>query len=296
MFRGILHIISYYIPIPPACGGDVRGGKATRRVHRWIERVALPPPCPPRKRGGWFLYPFMMLLTWLVPLPAAATTPIVADLSNYRIDIDARFIGTRLFLFGSRNENGDIVVVVRGPHQKYTVRRKERVLGMWVNRHYVTFNATPEFFALSSSRPLESLSHPNLIKQLNIDPANLLTVDKVSSHNLDIEQFKTAFLDSQHDQLLYNDPTELQFMGESLFKTTLHFPDIIPKGNYTAEVYLLQDDTLIATQSIPIVVRKVGLDGMITTLAHELPWLYGIIAILVALSAGWIANRVFQRL
>lgn len=240
---------------------------------------------------------FILALLALIGLSSSAqASPIVADLSNYMIDIDARFIGTRLFLFGSRNENGDIVVVVRGPHQKYTVRRKERVLGMWVNRRYVTFEAAPEFFALSSSRTLDSMHHPNLIELLKIDPATLLTVEEVSSRKLDVQEFKQAFLAHQYKQKLYSEPTDLQFMGESLFKTTLHFPDIIPKGHYNAEVYLLQDDTLIAAQSIPIVVRKVGVDGMITTLAYELPWLYGIIAILLALSAGWMANRVFAKL
>lgn len=228
-------------------------------------------------------------------LQSAEANPIVADLSNYRIDIDARFIGTRLFLFGSRNENGDIVVVVRGPQENYTVRKKERVLGVWVNRRYISFKEAPEFYAIASSRPFENLNHANLMRQLRIGPNTLLHVEEKSSRKLNDDEFKKAFLDFQSKQGLYGKPKELQFMGESLFKTTIEFPDTIPYGNYHAEIYLLQNDNLIATQSIPIVVKKVGIDGMITTLAHELPWLYGLIALGLALSAGWIANQVFAR-
>ena len=65
---------------------------------------------------------------------ASQAKPLVADLSQYRIEIDSGFTGTRLLLFGSRNEIGDIVVVVRGPEKNFSVRKKERILGMWINR------------------------------------------------------------------------------------------------------------------------------------------------------------------
>ena len=237
-----------------------------------------------------------LLLLSAASLGDARATPLVADLSNYRIDIDARFIGTRLFLFGSRNENGDIIVVIRGPKREYTVRRKERTAGVWVNRRYIEFEAAPEFYAIASSRPLAELSHPRLLDLLEIGSDTLLNVKKVSSRKLDVAEFQTAFLENQYGQGLYNQPQELQFIGDSLFKATFEFPDTIPKGDYHAEVYLLQNDQLVATQSIPINVRKVGLDGVITTLAHDSPIFYGLMCILIALSAGWTANRVFARM
>ena len=236
------------------------------------------------------------LLLSVISFGEVRATPLVADLSNYRIDIDARFIGTRLFLFGSRNENGDIVVVIRGPKREYTVRRKERTVGVWVNRRYIEFEAAPEFYAIASSKPLAELSHPRLIELLEIGSDSLLNVKKVSSRKLDVTEFQTAFLEEQYSKGLYNQEQPLQFVGDSLFKATFEFPDTIPKGDYHAEIYLLQDDRLVATQSIPINVRKVGLDGIITTLAHDSPLFYGLMCIVIALSAGWTANRVFARM
>jgi uncharacterized protein (TIGR02186 family) len=226
---------------------------------------------------------------------SVSAAPIVADLSNYRINIDARFIGTRLFLFGSRNENGDVVVVIRGPERKFTVRRKERVLGIWINRKYVSFAPAPDFYAVASSRPLDALTHSNLQQTLGIGEDTLLEVERVASRKLDVDEFKNALLDYQKRRRLYRDASKLQFMGDSLFKATFEFPDTISRGDYTAEIYLLQNDQLIGMQSIPITVRKTGFDGAVSSLARDAPWLYGIIAISLALGSGWLANRLFQK-
>src|SRR5271170_5227924 len=91
---------------------------------------------------------FLILLILLIPLPAAAA-PLVADLSNYRIDIDSGFNGTRIFLFGARSDNGDIVAVIRGPAKDYIVRKKEEVAGIWVNRQRMRFFGVPDFYAIA---------------------------------------------------------------------------------------------------------------------------------------------------
>lgn len=235
----------------------------------------------------------LIVYGWFSPALAA---PVVADLSNYRIDIDARFIGTRLFLFGSRNENGDVVVVIRGPEREFTVRRKERIMGIWMNRRYVTFHPAPDFYAVASSKPLEALEHAELMARLEIGNDNLLKVKKTASRKLDAEEFRQALLDYQHKRRLYRETGKLQFMGDSLFKATFEFPDTIARGDYIAEIYLLQNNRIIGVQSIPITVSKTGFDGAVSSLAYDAPWLYGLIAIALALTAGWLANRVFQRI
>lgn len=226
----------------------------------------------------------------------AQANPVVADISNYQIDIDARFIGTKLFLFGTRNEGGDVVVVIRGPKRDFTVRRKERTAGMWINRRYVEFTGVPEFYALASSRPLETITHPRLMRTLGIGTNHLFTVQKKSSRKLKSSEFSDAFLSGKQKNHLYNIPSELEFMGDTLFKTTFEFPDTIPKGSYTAEVYLMKSDQLLGMQSLPITVRKIGLDGTLSSLAHDHSAFYGIIAIMLALGAGWSANRIFQKI
>ena len=84
-------------------------------------------------------------------------------------------------------------------------------------------------------------------------------------------------------------------MGETLFKTVIPFPDTIPRGMYTAEIYLISDGTLVGMQALPIKVEKTGFDAAVYDFAHVHPLRYAAIAITMAIIAGWGADKVFRR-
>lgn len=236
------------------------------------------------------------LCMWLLPLPAIAATPLVGDLSNYRIDIDSGFNGTRIFVFGARNDNGDIVVVVRGPAKDYIVRKKEEIAGIWVNRERMRFYNVPDFYAIATSKPLNDIEQSNLFKQMGIGQENLLTGPLDPRASTHFSQFADAFLRHQYERKLYvSEPQPIDFMAETLFKTVIEFPDDIPAGNYTAEIYLISAGEIVGMQSTPITVVKSGLDAFLYMYAHQHPALYGITAVVVALAAGWFAGRAFER-
>jgi len=228
----------------------------------------------------------------ILPLPAYALTPLVADLSNYRIDMDAGFNGTRIFLFGARNDNGDVVVVVRGPNKNYMVRKKEEIGGVWVNRERMKFFGVPDFYAIASSKKLSDIEQENLFKRLGIGQENLLS----APGNPHFSEFSEAFQRYQLERKLYmGEPTKVDFMGETLFKTVVEFPDNIPPGDYTAEIYLISGGDIAGMQSTPIKVVKSGLDALLYGWAHVYPALYGLAAIALALSVGWFADRLFEK-
>lgn len=235
---------------------------------------------------------YSCLLLFSIPAQAA---PLVADLSNYSIAMDAGFNGTRIFLFGVRNDNGDIVVVVRGAQKNYIVRKKEKFAGVWVNRDRVKFYDTPNFYAIASSKPLSDINKTAIFSQLGIGENNLLSKSSISSKADKLNEFETAFLNHQHTNRLYStNPDNISFMGETLFKTVIEFSDNIPPGEYTAEIYLVSDGEIVGMQSTPISVVKSGLDAFIYNYAHSSPALYGLSAIVLALSAGWLTGRLFE--
>ncbi len=234
-----------------------------------------------------FLLIAFALVTLAAPAPAA---PLVSDVSQYRIDMDANFSGSRMFLFGARNDNGDVVVVIRGPAKNYIVRKKEEIGGIWVNRGRMKFRDIPSFYAMAASRPLAEIGQESLLNQMKIGESHLIPVME------NAEPYAQAFLDYQHANRLYTPQAgELQFMGETLFKTTVEFPDNIPPGNYTAEIYLVSDGDIVGMQAIPIKVSKTGLDAFLYGYAHNHPALYGLSAVVLALAIGWFAGRIFER-
>lgn len=233
--------------------------------------------------GLWFLAP-------------AYAAPIVADISNYSIAMDANFTGTRMFLFGARNDTGDVVVVVRGPAKDFLIRKKEKVAGVWVNQSRMKFFGVPVFYSIGSSRPLEDIDSSSLFARLGIGENTLLANYSLGKNISDIADFSHAFLTSHYAKRLYQPSVhKLDFMAETLFKTTIEFPDTIPPGEYTAEIYLISDGDITGMQTIPIQVDKSGIDAFLYNYAHNFPALYGISAIVIALAAGWFAGRLFEK-
>ena len=73
---------------------------------------------------------------------------LVADLSKDQIRVASNFTGEKILLFGAIEGTGpsgasDVVVVVRGPSENFTLRRKKRVAGIWVNAEAHTLGPLP---------------------------------------------------------------------------------------------------------------------------------------------------------
>jgi hypothetical protein len=68
----------------------------------------------------------------------------------------------------------------------------------------------------------------------------------------------------------------------------------VPIGRYTADVYLFRDGELISKNQSTLDVNKAGIERVIYQLAFIHPFLYGLLAVLVAVLAGlagWFAFR-----
>jgi uncharacterized protein (TIGR02186 family) len=240
---------------------------------------------------------FLFILLMLIPLNAAAR-PVVADLAIRSIEIDHNFKGIDILLFGAREDVGDVVVVVRGPERGYTVHKKGRVGGIWVNRKAMEFEPTSSFYAVASSRPLSVINNSQLLDALGVG------VEHVPVHPLyaetdavKVKEFREALVRQKQRVNLYpKDTAEVSFWGDTLFRTVIEFPKNIIGGMYTAEVYLFSDGQLVGVQSTPLEVRKIGFEAFMYDFAHRYSTLYGVVAVGLALLAGWIASVVFRKM
>jgi uncharacterized protein (TIGR02186 family) len=239
----------------------------------------------------------MFALLLLLAAPGFAK-PLVADISSHEITIHTSFEGAELMLFGARNAAGDIVVVIRGPARDAIVRRKERVAGMWVNRTEEAFYNVPGFYAMAASRDYDEITKSVYFRPLGIGFEEALTggglMEKPSGQR---GLFTRALLRDLRGKRLYATlPSQVSFIGETLFKAIVPFPDNMPRGDYTAEVYLFRDGEVVGMQTTPIHVYKSGFDAFVYEQAHQHPLGYGVVAVLLAAFAGWAVSALFERI
>ena len=86
---------------------------------------------------------------------AISKEKLVAELFESEINIDVGFTGATISIFGVIDEEGDVVVTVTGPRKKIVVRKKESVMGIWINGSAKYFSDVPSFYYLASNKPLE---------------------------------------------------------------------------------------------------------------------------------------------
>lgn len=242
----------------------------------------------------------------LFVLPVSAQQGLISDLSERRIDIQTQFAGADLLLFGAIGRGSalglgqgfDIVAVVRGPEQETVVRKKERVLGLWMNRSSVKFQTAVGYYAVAATRALENITDADTLSvyQLGIDHVLLSPVAKGDMSSAELRAFREGLLRHlQEDGLFQADIAPIEVSGDTLFRTRIKLPAKVPVGDYTIDIFLFSGGKLIEQHRQHLAVDKSGLERWIYAFAQERPLYYGLTAVLIALSAGWLAGFVYRK-
>ncbi len=240
----------------------------------------------------------LALLFLLAPLGARGEG-LVSGISQDTIQITSSYTGTNIVVFGaiegSQNAQGrNIVVVVRGPDEPMTVRRRERIAGVWVNSDAARFEGLPAYYYLASTEPVARIAPSEALARYGIG-LQALRPSLVGSHH-DPEPFRQAAIRYHVRKGLYAEsPGSIDFLSESLFRTRVPVPAGVTRGQYNVEVYLFRDGEVISAQSTPMFVDATGLERRLYNMAHEAPLFYGLACVFLSMLLGWISAVLFRR-
>ncbi|HXV23851.1 MAG TPA: TIGR02186 family protein [Alphaproteobacteria bacterium] len=241
----------------------------------------------------------LAVLAWVASVAGgriAVAASLVADLSDHLIAITTGFTGTDVLLFGAKEGPGEVVMIVRGPIGAISVRKKSRIAGIWMNTDRVTFSNVPSFYTVASSALLADIAPPSVLArhQIGFDQLKLQAPPNVEPDRL--RDFRAALIRRQQRAGLFmREVGEVSFLGNTLFRSTVHFPANVPVGVYLVEVLLLQDRNVTGAQTTPLIISKVGFGAELFDFAHQRAALYGLIAILIALVSGWLPHILLRK-
>jgi uncharacterized protein (TIGR02186 family) len=238
----------------------------------------------------------------LFALPASAQSEaIVAGLSQNRVAITATFVGSEILIFGAIKRDAPapdtdlgVTVVIEGPSEPITVRRKEKRMGIWVNVDAVEVDFAPTFYAIATSGPFDELITPEIdsVRRISI-PASISIMH--DEGNPDVASFAEAVIRIRSKNGLYRmQEGAVRIEQDTLFDTRIELPANLTEGVYAARIYLTRDGVVVANHTAYIDVQKVGLERWIYSLAHEQAFLYGLMSLAIAIAAGWGASAAFR--
>ena len=238
--------------------------------------------------------------------PAAAER-LVVSLSNHRVMITSNYTGVELVLFGSvepdtagraRSGSYDIVATVIGPRESLRTRRKQRVLGIWVNTASRTFIDPPSYLAVLASRPLDAITSAENQRKLQLGIADTPLPELINNDigEVTTDPFRAALVRLMEERGLYSEASNaVTFLAPTLFRAAISLPAQVPVGSYTIDVKLFADGNLIAHTKSAFEIVKVGFEQFVVNAARDHGLLYGFATAIMALLTGWIASVAFRR-
>ncbi len=237
----------------------------------------------------------LLFLPLLLPAPARAQSCLV-DISEYLVPITTGFAGSSVFIFGTIERMSDLVLTVQGPPSTIEMFRKSRIAGIWINTAKMSFNQAPSFFAIAANRPLGEIAAESELRlhQMGVEHIVDLPPAKASPNVRDT--WKQALIRNMQRKGLYATGVEsVAFPGPTLFRARIQLPANVPTGEYKVSAFCLVDGKVQGARTVPLSVSKIGVEAEIFDFAHNLPLIYGVIAVILALVAGWLAHVVFRR-
>ena len=244
----------------------------------------------------------LLLLVLLLAALPARTEEIVLGLSSNQVAITATFDGSDILVFGAvkRTEPAEegasplhVIITVSGPLQPLRVRLAERRMGIWVNTSAVSVDAAPSFYAVATSGPLaatltktEDLRHSITIPQ---------AIRAIGNEVPDREDYVDALIRMREQEGHYRMlEGRVVFVEETLFRAQMGLPANLTEGDYATRIFLTRDGRVVDQFETTIFVRKTGIERWLFVMSQDHPFLYGLLALALAIAAGWMASAAFQ--
>lgn len=250
------------------------------------------------RRLIWILFLFLPSALW-------AGEEVVLGLSKDKVAITTSFNGSEILIFGAvkreqpiQAEPLQVVITVAGPSSPVLVRRKSKWNGIiWVNTDTVDVDAAPSFYAVATSAPMrDALSETE-------DQRYKVTIDRAirsvgAPMNIKNSQnFTEALIRLRERDGLYQTlENQVAFDEQTLFRTAIDMPSNLTEGDYVARILLTRGGKVVSSYETNIDVRKVGLERFLYNLSRQKPMVYGLLALAIAVAAGWGASTAFRLL
>jgi uncharacterized protein (TIGR02186 family) len=228
---------------------------------------------------------------------------LTVAVSTPQVQITSNFSGVEVTTFGVIEGASDallvggyqVAVVVVGPPQTVVERRKDPILGIWANQGAATIIGAPSFYALDTSAPLDTIAPKATLARLGLGFDNLGLAFANPTPSPEHAEFQAAFIRLQTQAGLFTEGTGVQFIGDTIFRSTAFLPANIPDGKYEVLAYLFTGQTLVAAAQSNFTVSKIGFEQTVASFATNQSLLYGLLTVALSIFVGWLGGVIFRR-
>lgn len=236
--------------------------------------------------------------------PEAQQKVVTAAVKNL-IEVGLSYRGDQIHFFGLNPVPGtDLIIRLTAEKEeevKLSVKGKVGPLWMTVKQYEV--KGAPFMYKIHASKPMDQIISPATAQELELGYPSIR--HKIEMHLVrgtaapgDADKVFQGIIKIKEKANLYNiveDPKRLEITEGKLFKHYFRFPPAATEGRYLVESFCFHKGELVGYGKDVIEIKKVGVENWLTDTSQNSPVFFGILSVLVAVSAGLGVGMIFRK-
>jgi uncharacterized protein (TIGR02186 family) len=232
-----------------------------------------------------------------------ASAFLTARVNPNHVKIDFFYHGCTITVNGFTDPGDiDLIVKITSPLGQEMFRKRVKAAGfLWMEKGELTFDHVPALYKLYSTGKSDdvltqeemdkySIGYHSLHEQVAITPV----ADKHEKTQL-FDEFVKLKESSGVYSVSYGAISKIVEQGKQRYSLEIAWPYTATPDTYLVTVYAVKNKRVIGKTETNILVEQVGLLRVILNMATNNGALYGILAIVAALIAGFTVGIVFKR-
>jgi uncharacterized protein (TIGR02186 family) len=235
---------------------------------------------------------------------SAGEDPALLEVSPKRIRVTSLYHGSTLRVDIVVPSGNEIALELEGGRRKVIFNRKGRILLLWMNVGEVTIGNAPQAYMLYTSTALSELASRETLQRLGLGLDALGPQIETRGEGIDRETMLLEFYKYKEKSGLYDlsygslrpdrSDTAHNDNDHEHYSVRIDLPSRVPVGAYEVRLYVFRDGGLAERASETVTIEKTGFPLFVSRLAREHAGEYGLLAIIVAVMAGFSVGLVFS--
>jgi uncharacterized protein (TIGR02186 family) len=198
---------------------------------------------------------------------------------------------------GTLPEGCDAAVIVQAPNQEMKMSIRGKRFGLWMAVGTAVFDNTPAFYHCLTSKPIAGIASPETALESGLGFEKVkedmeLQVEKEGSKAEAEGVWKDEFVRFKESTGVFSVEEAALTVANSRggmerVEGEIKLPARSPEGSYRVTLLGFKDGTLVARVEETLSIHLESSVGFLRDLAFQHGWIYGIVAVIVALLAGF---------
>ncbi len=216
-----------------------------------------------------------------------------------KIPVTIGYHGTKVKVEGEGLATQDVVVQISSKLGSAHLKYKGKAAGIfWMKLGNIVFEDVPKVYLIYSTNDVSKILSKEECKEFSIGYEALEKKAKIETNMKDFDRDKwmVEFFKFMEDENLYDEEIgQIKVDKKShTYSVEIDWPFQAPPGEYNVEVFAVAGGKVVDQASAKIQVEQVGIVKKLSHMAFEKPALYGIIALVVAIVAGFGVGMIFK--